>query len=140
MSTRVSLLLVFLFAVILGVARMDFVQGIATGKPKIQLNFWNGFTGPDGAVMLELIRRFNEANPDLQVTMQRMEWATYYNKLMVASVGGRGPEIFVVHASTLPRMHRAGFLAPATDLYQGKDAIPETDFDPYVLSQVTFSN
>lgn len=138
MSTRASLLVILAIALVLGLARMDVFSGVATGRPKVQLNFWNGFTGPDGTVMLQLIRQFNEANPDLQVTMQRMEWATYYNKLMVAAVDGRGPELFVIHASTLPRMNRAGFIAPATNLFEGQGAIPETDFDPYVLTQVVY--
>ncbi len=106
---------------------------------KVVLSFWNGFTGPDGRVMLQMIRQFNEANPDVEISMQRMEWATYYNKLMVAAVDGRGPEIFVIHASTLPRMKRAGFIGPATDLF-GNGGLPKEDFDPYVLKQVEYGD
>jgi multiple sugar transport system substrate-binding protein len=64
--------------------------------------FWNGFTGPDGRTMLALVRRFNEENPDVQVTMQRMAWATYYNKLFVG-LGGRAPEISVLQSDAFAR-------------------------------------
>ena len=88
--------------------------------------------------MLRVIRRFNEQNPDVEVTMQRMDWANYYNKLMVAAMDNRGPQVFVIHASTLPRMRRAGFVADASDLYGPKTGILPSDFDDKVLSQVLF--
>jgi len=135
---RVSIVLMIVVVIVLGIMRSD-VSVAGIGKKQIQISFWNGFTGPDGPVMLELVREFNEKNPDVHVTMQRMAWATYYNKLMVASVDGRGPELFVIHASTLPRMSRAGFIGWATDLMQ-KSQIPPDDFDPYVLQQVKYGN
>lgn len=138
MTPKTSLGLLFAFIVILGIARSDFSSGPIAKKTHV--SFWNGFTGPDGRVMLQLIRRFNEENPDVDVSMQRMEWATYYNKLMVAAVDGRGPEIFVIHASTLPRMNRAGFIGAASNLYQGAQAIPIDDFDDYVLDQVRYGD
>jgi multiple sugar transport system substrate-binding protein len=107
-------------------------QGAAA---KVELSFWNGFTGPDGRVMLQLLRDFNAAHGDIAVTMQRMDWGTYYNKLMVAAVDGRGPEVFVVHASTLPRMLRAGFIDPADDVFA---LLPISDFDANILAPVRF--
>ncbi|HCE00635.1 MAG TPA: hypothetical protein DER07_06300 [Armatimonadetes bacterium] len=111
--------------------------GAVRGRPQTEISFWNGFTGPDGRVMLELIRRFNRENPDLKVSMQRIAWGTYYNKLMVAAVNGRGPHVFVIHASALPRMHRAGFLEPMDSLYR-EGGVPEEDFEPIVLRTTEF--
>lgn len=137
MGIKTSLGLLILVAVLLGLARSDMRLG-PVAKPKVQVSFWNGFTGPDGRTMLQLIRRFNEANPDVQVSMQRMDWATYYNKLMVAAVDGRGPAMFVIHAGTLPRMHRAGFVANLANMLDESSGIPPSDFDPYVLDQVRY--
>ncbi len=128
----------FIFCVVLGVFRSDLSCNVTGSSKRVELSFWNGFTGPDGRVMLEIIRQFNQENPGVHVTMQRMEWSTYYNKLMVAAVDGRGPELFVIHASTLTRMHRAGFVSNVTDLYDGPNGIPQSDFDPYVLQQAHF--
>jgi multiple sugar transport system substrate-binding protein len=131
----------FLFVLILGLLRSDIGCAPTAGaKHVVELNFWNGWTGPDGRVMLEIIRRFHKENPDIEVTMQRMEWATYYNKLMVAATDGRGPEVFVIQASSLPRMHRAGFISNVTDMYQGPDAIPPDDFEPIVIGQTQYGN
>ncbi|MES1228113.1 MAG: extracellular solute-binding protein, partial [Armatimonadota bacterium] len=104
---------------------------------KTHIAFWNGFTGPDGVVMLKIIEDFNRQNPDVEVVMQRIPWATYYNKLIVACSDKRGPEIFIVHTDSLARVHRAGFMDDATDLFQ-KD-IDIRDFDPYVAKYINFN-
>lgn len=122
---------------VLGLYRMV-GSGVVGQSRRVRINFWNGFTGPDGIVMLQMIERFNRENPDVTVTMQRIPWATYYNKLTVAGSDGRGPQLFVVHSSTLPRIRRAEFIADSANLYQGSDAISPDDFDPYVLEQVKF--
>ena len=120
-----------------GVIRWSMLGG-GIGSKKTRLAFWNGFTGPDGVVMLKIIEDFNRQNPDVEVAMQRIPWATYYNKLTVAGSDGRGPEIFVVHTDALPRIRRAGFVADISDLYTGKDAIDIKDFDQVVVDQVQF--
>jgi multiple sugar transport system substrate-binding protein len=111
-----------------------------TSSSAITLRFWNGFTGPDGRTMLGLVKRFNQLNPDVHVVMQRMEWATYYNKLFVANLGGRAPQVFVIHSDAVTRFNRAGFLRPMDDLAKpGADAttgIDSTDIDSNVWSAV----
>ncbi len=113
-----------------------FLSGGAAATGKTRIAFWNGFTGPDGIVMLKIIENFNRQNPDVEVVMQRIPWATYYNKLTVAGSDGRGPEIFVVHADALARIRRAGFVEDVTDFYEG--GLPKSDFDKSVIEQVDF--
>lgn len=138
MNTKTAIALLFSFIVVLGICRSDLISGSAAERKKIHLSYWNGFTGPDGAVMLNLVRRFNEANPDVEVTMQRMDWNTYYNKLMVAALDGRGPEVFVLQSVYMPRMHRAGFIDDVSDLFRGPDPLPVKDYEPVVLNQVRY--
>src|SRR3712207_7047336 len=45
---------------------------------------------------------------------------------------------FVVHASALARMRRAGFIGPATDLYAPGGGLRRDDFDPQVLGQLEY--
>lgn len=101
------------------------------GEAVIELRFWNGFTGPDGRTMLAMVRRFNESHPGIRVTMQRMDWATYYNKLFVAGRGGRTPDLFVVHTETLPRLRAGGFVRAIDDL-TGPGKLDASDIDPNV--------
>ena len=81
------------------------------------LTFWNGFTGPDGTTMLEIVRDYNASDQGPPATMQRMQWHTYYNKLFVAGLGDRSPDVFVLHASALPRFVQAGLVRPVDDLF-----------------------
>jgi multiple sugar transport system substrate-binding protein len=90
-----------------------------THESRVTLRFWNGFTGPDGRTMLRLVQRFNRENPDVDVLMQRMDWATYYNKLFVAGIGDRAPEVFVLQTLAMLRFSRAKFVRPVDDLMEG---------------------
>jgi multiple sugar transport system substrate-binding protein len=100
----------------------------------VTLRYWNMFTGPDGRTMLRLVQKFNQQNPDVRVVMQRMEQGTYYNKLFVAGLGGRAPEVFVTHRFALQRFVGAGFVQPAeTMLGNEADQIDPADIDANVL-------
>ncbi len=105
-------------------------------RPTITLRFWHGFTGKDGEVMLELVRNFNRENPDITVTVQRMPWGTYYNKLFVAGLADRAPEVFVSHAGAIPRLQRAEFIRPIDDLASGDHPLTLADFDARSLAAV----
>lgn len=102
------------------------------GDGPVTIRFWNGFTGPDGRTMLAIVRRFNDENPDVRIVMQRMEWGTYYNKLFVAAIGGRGPDVFVSHTDSLARFRHAGLLRPVDDLLAGPGGIDPADLDENV--------
>lgn len=95
---------------------------------RVLIRFWNGFTGPDGRRMVQLVRRFNEEHPDIQVQLQRIAWATYYNKIFVSGLGGRSPDVFVLHATVLPRFARAGLLVPLEEWLAKEGAPPVDDF------------
>ncbi|MDF2441103.1 MAG: multiple sugar transport system substrate-binding protein [Abditibacteriota bacterium] len=78
-------------------------QGVTrTSDGKILLKFWNGFTGPDGKAMEQMVARFKKQNPDVTVQMQIIPWGTYYDKLTLALAYGGAPDVFVMHASRLP--------------------------------------
>jgi multiple sugar transport system substrate-binding protein len=130
---RMRLALVFLFtaAILVGCDRS---QSDRAGAP-VDLRFWNGFTGPDGRTMLAIVKRFNEQNRDVHVTMQRMDWGTFYNKLFVAGLGGRAPEVFVIQTDSLARFTQANFVRPMDDL-TGAGGIDAGDFDENVWKAV----
>lgn len=150
MQARGSLLLLSALVLICGLLRAGYEPGdTQTPASRVELSFWNGFTGPDGRVMLGIVREFNTANPDVHVTMQRMDWGTYYNKLLVSCADGRGPDVLVSHASTLTRLVMAHCLELADDLYAttapdarspdlGSTAPSPGDFDEVVLEQLRF--
>ena len=122
----------------LGAGLMVGAAGCTTATTRrITVRFWNGFTGPDGTRALSLVRAFNAKNPDVEVRMQRIDWGTYYNKLFVAGIAGRAPEIFVLHTHSLRRFAEAGFVRPTDDLTAR--GFPVDDLDTNIRA-ATFIN
>ncbi|MCD6386614.1 ABC transporter substrate-binding protein [Candidatus Sumerlaeota bacterium] len=113
------------------------VSGCGAGdSQKVKLRYWNGFTGPDGRTMRRLVNQFNRENPDIFVLMQRMDWSTYYNKLFVAGIGKRAPEVFIIQVYMLERFMRANFIRSIDDLLAKQTEITAEDFPPYLWSRV----
>lgn len=86
---------------------------------KLEIRFWNGFTGPDGQTMAKLVREFQVANPDVQVNMQIIPWGTYYDKLTLSLAYGGGPDVFILQAARFSEFASFHTLRPLTDLYAG---------------------
>lgn len=91
------------------------------------LRFWNGFTGPDGATMESIVKRFNAEHPGIRVSMQIIPWSTYYDKLTLGLAYGGAPDVFILHANRFPEFANYQALAPVDDLAQ-KDHLSEKDF------------
>lgn len=138
MGAKTSLFLLAALCLVLGIARSERALPTSAGGKSVEINFWNGFTGPDGRVMLEIVRRFNEEHVgQAHVTMQRIAWATYYNKVMVSALNARGPDVFVLQAQSLSRKDRAGIVDSVDDVF---DSDPKllADFDESLLDRVNF--
>ncbi|MCU1420276.1 MAG: carbohydrate-binding protein, partial [Mycetocola sp.] len=66
------------------------------------LKFWHLLSGGDGIVMAGLVDAANADNPEFHATQTVLAWGTpYYTKLAMASVGGRAPDVAIMHASRL---------------------------------------
>ena len=104
------------------------------------LNFWGGWTGPDGDVMRGLVTEFNAAHPDIQVTLTTQQWTPLFTKFELAVKSGNQPDILGMHGPDIAQFASSGqledltsavqaagfkqadFAAPAWDgsIYQGK--------------------
>jgi multiple sugar transport system substrate-binding protein len=127
-KTSLVLLLIALFSTLTGCR--------TASRHAVTIRYWNGFTGPDGITMLRLVRRFNRENPDVNVLVQRMDWATYYNKLFVAGIGRRAPEVFVLQTLAMLRFARAHFVRSLDDLVAGADGLDVRQIPPNIWSSV----
>lgn len=83
---------------------------------KVDLAFWNGFTGGDGPVMQDLVDRFNAAHETITVKMTTMEWADFHAKLPAALTSGQGPHVAIQHLDSLPTSAARGLLLPLDDV------------------------
>ncbi len=106
------------------------------GANSVTIRYWNLFTGPDGKTMLELVKKFNQTHPEITIRMQRMKLHTYYNKLFVAGLGNRTPDVFIIHASAVERFVKADLLRPVNELLLSQNGIPVSDFSDKVIQSV----
>jgi len=97
----------------------------------VEISFWNGFSGPDGATMEEIVKDFNRENPRIRVKMEIIPWATYYDKVTLGLAFGGAPDVFVLHANRVPEFASHGALARQDDLIR-RSKIDEGDFVPQV--------
>jgi multiple sugar transport system substrate-binding protein len=81
--------------------------------PKVNLAFWNGFTGGDGPIMLELVNQFNSEHENIQVDMVTMMWAPdFYQKTPAAVAAGQGPNVAIMHVDRLGLNAARGVIIP----------------------------
>jgi len=79
----------------------------------VTLEYWTGFTGPDGSFMQELVDKFNEEHKDeIQVNMSTMLWADYNTKVPIALASGKGPDVGIAHVDNIRSFVSQGMLLP----------------------------
>lgn len=101
----------------------------AAASGPIVLNFWNGFTGPDGRTMERIIHQFNREHKDIRVKMQIIPWSTYYDKVTLGLAYGGAPDVFILHQERLAEYADAGALSRIDDLISEGGLDPK-DFMP----------
>jgi multiple sugar transport system substrate-binding protein len=128
---RLAALVLLLALLLSGCARRERTSALGTASGKIVLDFWNGFTGPDGKTMERIVRQFQKENPDVGVRMQLIPWATYYDKLTLSLAYRGAPDVFVVHAGRLPEFASFDTLQPLDALMAAAEPpLPKERFAP----------
>lgn len=95
--------------------------------PKVDLAFWNGFTGGDGPVMRKLVDEFNAAHGNIKVTMTVYQWIDYYQKVPTAVTTGKGPDIGIMHVDSLGTNAARQVIVPLDDVARALE-LKQADF------------
>lgn len=110
-------------------------QGGGGGKnydgPKVKLEFWNGFTGGDGPVMRQLVEQFSSEHDNINVSMNTVEWADYYQKVPTAVRAGKGPDVGIMHSDQLGTNAARNVIIALDDVAEAL-GLKESDFTPVV--------
>ncbi len=94
----------------------------------VEINFWNGFSGPDGQQMEKIVQSFNQEHQGkIRVRMQIIPWGTFYDKVTLGLAFGGAPEVFVLHVNRFPEFASHGVLGSIDELVK-RDGPPEADF------------
>ncbi|MGP3534986.1 ABC transporter substrate-binding protein [Microbacterium sp. RD1] len=98
--------------------------GDTNADGKIVLDFWNGFTGPDGPALEQVIADFNASQDEIEVKANIMPWDTLYQKVLTSVAAKDGPDIIAMSAARMPQFADEGLFLPLDDYYD--DAAHDT--------------
>ncbi|UCM87692.1 extracellular solute-binding protein [Streptomyces marincola] len=109
---------------------------LADGGNRIQ--FWNLFSGGDGAHMRALLDRFRTEFPAIQVEDTTLAWGDrYYTKLAMAGAGGRAPDVGVLHLGRLAGFAPGRLLDPIDTGLLAAEGVRRGDFNPALWDRAT---
>jgi len=123
-----------------GAVGLAAMAGVATaGSPfgggRRTIDFWHLFGGGDGARLTEMLGKVR----DLRVRSLILPWGNpYYTKLSLAAVGGRPPDVAVVHATRLQGFAPNGLLEPLDSAELSRHGLSQDRFlpKPWAAGQV----
>ena len=104
--------------------------GNALAAP-VTLTYWSGFTGGDKQAYLDLIKKFNDTHPDIQVSYQQTPWSGYWTKLDAQLAAKAGPDVMFI--TNVPTYASRGQLLQLDSLI-AKDKFPIAQFNPEFLA------
>ncbi|WP_444684435.1 ABC transporter substrate-binding protein [Alkalicoccus luteus] len=98
---------------------------------EIVLDFWNGFTGPDGEDINQIIADFNEENEgEIAVRTQTMPWDNFYDQFRTVVANNEAPDIAIMHLDSIAGYAQNDTLTDLDDLvadigFEDEDFIEE---------------
>lgn len=86
------------------------------------VRFWYHFDNPENP-MGDLVKKFQAANPGIEIQAENVPWNSYYDTLYTSLVGGNAPDAAMVKLFAQPRLMEMGALEPLgerIDAWPGK--------------------
>lgn len=96
-----------------------------------EIEFWGGWTGPDGEVMRSLVDQFNQENSDIKVKLETMQWSPLFEKLITQTKVGNPPALMAMHPQDVAQFAKLGVLdsEAAKEVGLQKDQFNETAWE-----------
>ncbi|MBA3942992.1 MAG: extracellular solute-binding protein [Herpetosiphonaceae bacterium] len=110
------------------------------GKGTQKLVFWHGLGGADGATMVKMLQTYAATKPDIALRSETYDWGVFYQKLPTATAAGTPPDMVIMHSWAMKQFVDQSILQPAEDIFYSGGLVPKNDFNPALISAVTFDN
>jgi multiple sugar transport system substrate-binding protein len=98
--------------VLLVLCAFVFSFSVSQSQAATKITLWTLFTGGEGYIMTDLVKKFNAEHPDIVVEEQIVAWGEYYNKLLTSLLAGEAPDVGIMHLAVLPDYASRGVLNP----------------------------
>ena len=90
-----------------------------TSSDPITISFWCNFTGSDGDVLREIVKKYNETNKDnVTVEIDIMDYDTLQAKLPTAISTGNGPSFVLAGIELMEQYRKNGMIEPIDDFWE----------------------
>ena len=111
----------------------------AAAQTPVTLTFWNGFTGPDRPGVEALVKQFNDAHPNIQVTMSISPWDSLMQNLLTQLSTGQGPDIMGIDPLNLPQYAQSGYVSDISDVFASGSAMDPKNFPPAYIKLLQYN-
>lgn len=85
----------------------------ADGKTQLNILWWGSQTRHE--LTTQMLEKFQEENPDIEVVMDYSDWDGYWTKLSAQVAGGQTPDVFQMDYAKLAQYVENGVMAPLDD-------------------------
>ncbi|NWG15666.1 MAG: ABC transporter substrate-binding protein [Chloroflexi bacterium] len=106
------------------------VFSLTAAQDEITLEFWGGWTGPDGAIMQELVDRYSAENPNVNVNLTIQAWSPLFDAFIAAASAGESPDIMAMHPQETAMFINLGLIGPVDDIVANSSVFVEENYVP----------
>ncbi len=115
--TPVFLVLALFLSISVHVSAQDASKPAECKADAKTINFWHGLTGPDGAYLADMVKKYNTENTDnLCVILTVYNWDVFFDKWLSGVAAGTPPDVVIYHINELPQYASQGAVTPIDDL------------------------
>lgn len=107
--------------------------GMVNAMAADTVNFWYHVDNPENIkIISELVKTFEQSNPDIKIKAENVPWNSYYDKLFTSIIGGKTPDVAMVKLAQQPQLVEMDALEPIDTRiasWAGKNDIDTNLFD-----------
>lgn len=103
---------------------------LTAAQDEVTLEFWGGWTGPDGAIMQELVDRYNEENPNVNVNLTIQAWSPLFDAFIASASAGEAPDIMAMHPQETAMFINLGLIEPVEEVVANSDVFVQDNYVP----------
>jgi multiple sugar transport system substrate-binding protein len=104
--------------------------GAGAAQGPVKLTFWNNWDNVNMEVMNEIVAKFNEEHPNIQVENVFQPYADMMTLLQTSIAGGSVPDVAAVDLIFLPQLVATGGVEALDDLIANDAGVTVDDFYP----------
>ncbi len=106
-----------------------------TAAPEtVKLTFWNNWDGTNGTVMSDLVNKFNQTHPGIQVDDVFQPYSDIMTLYQTSITAGTNPDIAALDLILMPQLVESGAVAPLDDLIAKDGTVDAADFYPLLAN------